>query len=118
MGKPKMLSRLRLIIVLCLATVIAFAGCSNSNDSKKLKLAFLTNNASEFWTIARRGCEQAGKELPDVEVEFRIPADGTAAEQRRIVDDLTTRGVQGLAISPVDPANQTAMLNDLAQRTL
>lgn len=79
------------------------------------KLAFVPNNASDFWLIARKGTEKAEKEIPGIKVEFRIPADGTAAEQQRIVDDLLANGVQGIAISPVDPANQTAMLNRAAQ---
>jgi len=78
----------------------------------------VTNNAADFWAIARRGCEQADSELPDVEVDFRIPSDGTAAEQRRIVDDLLAKGVSGIAISPVDPSNQTQMINDIAKQVL
>jgi ribose transport system substrate-binding protein len=84
----------------------------------KHKLAFVTNNASEFWIIARKGTEKAVKEIPNIEVEFRIPADGTAAEQQRVVDDLLAKGIQGIAISPVDPANQTPMLNRVASQTL
>jgi ribose transport system substrate-binding protein len=90
----------------------------NSAAGTKHKLAFITNNASEFWTIARKGTEKAAKEIPGIEVEFRIPADSTAAEQQRIVDDLLAKGVQGMAISPVDPANQTPMLNRAASQTL
>jgi hypothetical protein len=45
--------------------------------------------------------EKADAELADVEAEFRISADGTAAEQQRIVDDLLTKGSDGIAISPV-----------------
>jgi ribose transport system substrate-binding protein len=52
-----------------------------------------------------------------VTVEFRL-GDGTAAAQKRIVDDLLAKGVDGIAISPVDPANQTAMLNDAAKQAL
>ncbi|HKR20958.1 MAG TPA: sugar-binding protein [Pyrinomonadaceae bacterium] len=80
------------------------------------KLAFVPNNASDFWLIARKGTEKAEKEIPGIKVEFRIPADGTAAEQQRIIDDLLANGVHGIAISPVDPANQTAMLNRAAQQ--
>ena len=29
------------------------------------KLAFVTNNAADFWTIARKGCEQADSELAE-----------------------------------------------------
>ena len=66
----------------------------------------MTNNAADFWTIARKGTEKADAELADVTVEFRL-GDGTAAAQKRIVDDLLAKGVDGIAISPVDPANQT-----------
>ena len=82
------------------------------------KLAFVTNNSSDFWTIARKGTEKAAKEIPGIQVEFRIPADGTAAEQQRVIDDLLAKGVQGIAISPVDPANQTPMLNRASSQTL
>lgn len=98
------------------AIVLALAACSNSGkDTKKLKLAFVTNTNADFWTMARKGTEAADKELDNADVEFQI-ADGTAADQRRIVDDLLTKGVTGIAISPVDPANQTQMLNDIAQK--
>jgi len=89
----------------------------NSAAGKKHKLAFVTNNPSEFWTIARKGTEKAAAELP-IEVDFRIPADGSAAEQQRIIDDLLAKGIEGVAISPVDPANQTPMLNRAASQTL
>ncbi len=82
------------------------------------RLAFVTNNASDFWTIARKGVEKADAELPGVTSEFKIPSDGTAAEQKRIVDDLLAAGVDGIAISPVDPDNQTQLINDLAKQTL
>ena len=39
-------------------------------------------------------------------------------EQQRVVDDLLAKGVNGIAISPVDPANQTPMLNRAASQAL
>lgn len=84
----------------------------------KHKLAFVTNNASDFWTIARKGTEKAAQDVPGIEVEFRIPADGTAAEQQRVIDDLLAKGIHGIAISPVDPVNQTQMLNRTASQAL
>jgi ribose transport system substrate-binding protein len=56
--------------------------------------------------------------MPNVEVQFKIPSDGTAAEQKRIVDDLVSTGVQGIAMSPVDPDNQTQLINDTAKKAL
>jgi ribose transport system substrate-binding protein len=117
--------RLLSIFVCTLLLSLLLAGCKNgpsgggSGDAGgKHKLAFVTNNASEFWTIARKGTEKAAKDIPNIEVEFRIPADGTAAEQQRQVDDLLAKGIHGIAISPVDPKNQTAMLNRAASQTL
>lgn len=84
----------------------------------KLALAFVTNNASDFWTIARKGTEKAAAENPNITVEFKIPADGTAAEQKRIIDDLLAKGIKGFAISPKDPKNQTEMLNEAAKKAM
>jgi ribose transport system substrate-binding protein len=120
---------IRLISAFVCTLLFAFllVSCQPSNNGTntvtggagtKHKLAFVTNNASEFWTIARKGTEKAAKEIPNIEVEFRIPSDGTAAEQQRVIDDLLAKGIQGIAISPVDPANQTPMLNRAASKTL
>jgi len=92
---------------------------ANSNASgKKYRLAFVTNNASDFWTIARKGTEKAAAEIPGIQVEFRINPDNTAAEQQHIVEDLLAKGVDGIAISPIDPQNQTPMLNRAASQAL
>ena len=91
---------------------------SGGGAGKNKKLAFVTNNASDFWTIARKGTEKADAEFNDVTVEFKIPSEGTAADQKRVLDDLVTTGIDGIAVSPVDPANQTGQINDLAKKTL
>ena len=123
------------ITLVCLMLTMSFAACVQDNGTANQttnsgasatggagggtkRFAFVTNNASDFWTIARKGTEKADAELPDVSVEFKIPADGTAAEQKRIVDDLLSKGVDGIAISPVDPANQVSMINDVAKQAL
>jgi ribose transport system substrate-binding protein len=85
---------------------------------KTLKLAFLTNNAAPFWTIAHKGCDDGVKEAGSVDLDFRIPSAGSAAEQQQILDDLVAKGVDGIAMSPVDPANQTDALNKIAGQTL
>lgn len=101
------------------ALALTLAGCGKTETGpKKLKLAFVVNNASSFWTIAKAGTTDATKELGNVEVDFRIPSGGTAAEQRQIIDDLLAKGVDGIAVSPVDPANQTELLDKAASQTL
>src|SRR3954453_11147832 len=109
--------RLKTAAALACAAVLVLAGGCNRKSSSTHSLAFITNNASDFWTIARKGTEKADAERPDITVEFRL-GDGTAAGQKRIVEDLLAKGVDGIAISPVDPANQTAMLDDAVQKTL
>lgn len=113
------MNRLRFAVI---ALAVAVAACSSNtastSESKQTTLAFVTNNSSDFWTIARRGVEKADAELTDVSVEFRIDSDGTAAEQKRIIDDLLTKHVGGIAISPVDPQNQTPLLNDISKQAL
>lgn len=108
----------RLIALACACALMLAVSCKGGagGGGGGKKLAFVTNNASDFWTIARKGCEKADAELQDVTVEFRIPADGTAAEQKRIVDDLLAKGIDGIAISPVDPDNQTQMINEVAKQ--
>jgi ribose transport system substrate-binding protein len=109
----------RILTTTITAFTLCLAACtSNKEAPRDIKLAFVTNNSSDFWTIARRGVEKADAELPDVSAEFRITSDGTAAEQKRIIDDLITKGVRGIAISPIDPENETPLINEVAKKAL
>ncbi len=113
-------SRLAYVLVcgLLVLAALLLGACKNTGAGKRRKLAFVTNNASDFWTIARKGTEKAAGELPNADIEFRINSDNTAAEQQRVVDDLLAKGIDGIAISPVDPVNQLQMLNRAAQQAL
>jgi ribose transport system substrate-binding protein len=93
------------------------AAAGPSEALKNVTVAFVTNNPSEFWAIARKGVDQAVSEI-GVTVDFRIPANGTAAEQQQIVEDLIAKGCKGMAISPVDPKNQTPMLDKASESML
>ncbi len=103
---------------LVILAVMLGSACSQPAAATKKRVAFVTNNASDYWTIARRGTEKADAELPNIDVEFRIPGDGAAAEQTRIVNDLVAGGIAGMAISPVDATNQTQLINETAKKTL
>ena len=107
-----------LVCGLLVFAALSLGACKNTGAGKRHKLAFVTNNASDFWTIARKGTEKAAGELPNADIEFRINSDNTAAEQQRVVDDLLAKGIDGIAISPVDPVNQLQMLNRAAQKAL
>jgi len=107
----------QIVTAVCLLAVCGFHE-SVQAAGKKLKLAFVTNNASDFWAIARAGTTKATQDLQNVSVEFKIPEDGTAATQTRILDDLLSKGIDGIAISPVDPKNETLKLNQVAKEAL
>lgn len=94
------------------------SGGNSTTSGKALKLAFVTNNASDYWTIAQKGVEKADKELDNVTVEFKMPGSGAADEQKRIIDDLLSTGVNGIAMSPIDPDNQAQAINEAAKKAL
>lgn len=91
---------------------------SPTDDGKPVEVAFVTNNASDYWTIARKGKEKAESELKNVTIDFKLPAEGTAAEQKQIIEDLLAKGVQAIALSPVDPANEKDLINEAAKKAL
>ncbi len=116
----------------CALAMMLFAGCNGNKQGDttttgttgggntaggKVALAFVTNNPSDYWIICRKGTEAAAKELGNVDVQFIMPSVGDAATQKQDVDDLLTKGVKGIAISPVDPANETPYLNEVAAKT-
>ena len=85
---------------------------------EKITLAFVTNNASDFWTIARAGTMKAQSELPNTTVDFEIPAPASSDAQKTIINNLITKGVKGIAISTIDPKNQTPFLNEVAKKAI
>lgn len=88
---------------------------SNTKKEGKPTVAFVTNGIDPFWDIAAAGALMAGNEF-DVNVEVIMPPEG-AADQKRMVEDLLTKGVDGVAISPIDPENQSEFLNQIAEKT-
>jgi ribose transport system substrate-binding protein len=83
-------------------------------ESKGKKIAFVTNGVASFWTIAAAGVKAAARDLK-VSAETLMPAEGIS-DQKRMIEDLLTRGVDGIAISPIDPSNQTDLINQAAKR--
>ncbi len=81
----------------------------------RAKVAFVSNNPEEFWSIAQAGTMKAARDFK-VDVLFRRPPQGTAAAQKEIVEDLLAQGVKAIAISVVDPENQKDYLNQIAER--
>ena len=111
------MKRLRVLAFVGIAIALAFLPACGRSKSDRITVAFISNNPYEFWKIAEKGTEKAAKEF-DVDVEFKMPAEGGGAPaQRRIIEDLLTKGVKGIAISPVDAANNVGFLREVSQKT-
>ncbi|WP_343081633.1 sugar-binding protein [Ostreiculturibacter nitratireducens] len=63
-----------------------------------------------FFDLARDGCYKAQEELADVTCEYIGPGEHTEMEQVQIVQDLISKGVDGIAVAP---SNAPAMAKAL-----
>ncbi len=98
-------------VLLLVSLVLAAVGCRT--QSGKPKVAFVSNNAYEFWTFAQKGAEKAAAEPDiDVELEFKKPQEGSVEVQQQIIDSLIVRGFKGIAVSPNEPKNTLAYYKD------
>ena len=80
------------------------------------KFAFITNVADPFWSHAEAGCYVAAKEF-GVAVEFQMNSAGDIAGQKKIVENILNKGeCKGIAISVLNPENQTEMINNTADQ--
>jgi ribose transport system substrate-binding protein len=80
------------------------------------KLAFVTNNASDFWKIAQAGVQKFTSETGQ-QVDIKIPSQATVAEQNQILEDLLSQGYNGIAISVIAPDEQTRQINKACAQT-
>jgi ribose transport system substrate-binding protein len=111
--------------------LLALAGCNKSSGSgsagssteakpaesqKAVKLAFVTNSAGEFWKIAAAGVHKYEKESK-VQVDIKMPANGTTEEQNQILENLSSQGYDAIAVSAIAPNDQVPVLNKVASKT-
>ncbi len=107
--------KLSALIFVVLVGVMLFTWVTPGRAAdKKLKFAYIINGIDPFWDTAVAGAKAAGKEL-GIEVEIQKPAKGIV-DQNRIVEGLIARGIDGMAISPIDAKNQTELINTAAEQ--
>ncbi len=100
---------------LLLLLVLLAGACAPADDgSARPRVGFVSNGVAPFWVIAKAGAEQAGRDF-DVDVSVHMPAEGLS-DQKRILEDLMTQDVDGLAVSPIDPDNQTELIDQACAR--
>ncbi|MEM8912910.1 MAG: substrate-binding domain-containing protein [Planctomycetota bacterium] len=87
-----------------------------SIDGDGLRIAYITNSLDPFWTLAEDGCERAAEQFR-CQVDVQMPSTGSIEEQKRFLESNVAAAVDGIAISPIDPSNQTDMINVAAGAT-
>lgn len=104
------------LTITTLVIAISISGCNGGgSDSNQPKVAFVTNGIASFWVVAEAGVKDAGEKF-DVNAIVKMPAEG-AVDQKRILEDLLTQGVDGIAVSPIDPEGQQDLLNEVGEAT-
>jgi ribose transport system substrate-binding protein len=84
--------------------------------AKPVKLAFVTNNASEFWKIAAAGIRKYEKE-GKVQVDLKMPPNGAAEEQNQLLENLSSQGYDAIAVSAIAPSDQVPVLDQVAAKS-
>lgn len=79
---------------------------------RQITVAFVSNGPYTFWTYAHAGVIRAEQQY-GVKVEFYKPPSATLEEQVRFIETMMARGVDGLAISVIDPVNMTPFLDEI-----
>lgn len=106
-----------LLLLVSLSAFLVMAGCGRrtTQQNQRPRFAFVVNVPTDrFWDIAYAGCLKAASE-ENVTVEFHAPNEATAQQQKQIVESLMSRGIDGLAITPLNPESLAAVLDQAAE---
>ncbi len=101
----------RLLTATAIAAMLAPAASMAADYTFALVPKAMNN---PFFDLARDGCYKAQEELSDVTCEYIGPGEHTELEQIQIVQDLITKGVDGIAVAP---SNAPAMAKVLKAAT-
>jgi ribose transport system substrate-binding protein len=110
-------SRVPFVLTVIALCVVAFSVYlwGRAPTVRPVTLALVTWNNDAFWDPVIRGAEDAAQEWKvDLTTVRSTPEIDT---QSKHVRDLLAQGVDGIAISPNNPQQQAALLNEAAERT-
>ena len=109
------MNRLKYLLVSLCAAVSLGIILSGGAAAAKKKIVYVTNGIDPFWNVAAAGVRAAGAEF-NVETEVLMPPKGIV-DQKRMIETALVRGVDGIAISPIDAKNQVDLINEAAAQT-
>ena len=100
-------------------SLLFFGGCGgegSSSQSDKPSFAYVTNGIDPFWDLCAAGVRIAEKEF-GLDCEVLMPPKGVV-DQKRMMEAMLAKGIDGVAVSPIDADNQTSFLNEVGQNTI
>ncbi len=107
---------LRISATAALAAIVACLPACSSNKSNKITIGVVTNCVADFWRISEAGANKAANDF-DVDLQFRQPERAfDASAQMEIVDAWVRQGINGMAVSVIDPQGQTEDLTRIAKK--
>ena len=97
-------------------TAIAFAAPASAADA--VKIGFITKFPVPFFTSMEDAAKAYAAANPGVEIVFGQGASATDIEgQIALIESMVTQGVQGIALTPVDPTVAAALDKAIEQRS-
>jgi ribose transport system substrate-binding protein len=107
----------KLLIGITILSLCMLFGGLPGTQAEQTRFAFITNGIDDFWVLSLVGLEQAAKEF-DIQTYYISPPRASAAEQTKMVKRLIAEGIDGIAITVIDPRSMTPFLNEVAKKTL
>ena len=115
--RPSRLPFILTIIICCMAATSVYLWGRGSNAADRpVKVAVVTWNNDAFWDPVIRGAEDAAQEWNVGLTTVRSTPE--METQSKHVRDLLGKGVDGIAISPNNPAAQASLLNEAADKAV
>ena len=97
-----------------LALAVACAGPAAADET--IKIGFITKFPVPFFATMEDAAKAYAKANPGVEIEFGQGTSATDIEgQIALIESMVTKGVQGIAITPVDPTVAPALDKAIAK---
>lgn len=100
----RLVSRLLLVVVLMLGTVVSIGVASAQDDDQdELRFVVVTHGQASdpFWSVVQRGTAQAEEDM-DVTVEYQAPATFDMVEMSQLIDAAVASDPDGLVVSIPD----------------
>jgi ribose transport system substrate-binding protein len=106
---------LRALTVAGLAAVLACVPACGKKEDGRIKVGIVTNCTADFWSICEAGANKAAGQY-NVDLQFRQPESAfDAAAQMQIVEAWAKQGLNGMAVSVINPDGQTKDLTRIAK---